>query len=291
MTDLFPGFDDQFVEDNGVSIRIRCGGNGPPLLLLHGHPQTHLMWHRIVPRLSGSFRVVLADLPGYGDSSRPESNERHEPYSKRSMSNILVGVMEQLGYTRFTVVGHDRGGRVGYRMAIDHPKRVERLAVLDIIPTGEAYRRTDRRFAFGYFHWFFLSQPEPFPEQMINSNPDAFYFRGDRSIHEPAALAEYLRCVHDPATVHAMCEDYRAGISIDRELDEQDMDAGRKIGCPTLVLWAGHGELGNWYDVAAVWRAWADDLTVQAVDAGHYMAEQAPSETLAALEPFLVRKR
>jgi haloacetate dehalogenase len=199
--------------------------------------------------------------------------------------------MEQLGHPRFAVVGHDCGGRVAYRMAIDSPERVERLAVLDIVPTGEAFRRIDRRFAFGYFHWFFLSQPAPFPEQVINTNPDTWYFRGDRTIHDPAALAEYLRCVHDPATVKAMCEDYRAGIGIDRELDEQDMDAGRKFGCPTLVLWAAQGELGNWHDVAEIWRAWADDLTAQAIDAGHYMAEQAPSETLAALTSFLLRDR
>lgn len=291
MTELLQGFDDRFVESYGLRIRVRSCGQGPALLLLHGHPQTHVMWHRVAPMLVNEFTVVLADLPGYGDSSAPESSPEHSPYTKRAMARILVDVMGQLGHPRFMVAGHDRGGRCAYRMALDFPDCVLKLAVMDIIPTGEAFRRITVDFAHEFWHWFFLSQPTPVPEQMIGANPEAYYFRGDRSIHDPTALAEYLRCVHDPATVHAMCEDYRAGINFDRQLDDADFAFGRRIDCPVLVLWAEKDKLGEWYDVMDVWRGWADDVRGWAIPSGHYMAEENSKETYEALAAFFRHAR
>lgn len=234
---LFAGFASTLIETDEAMIRVRYGGNGPPLLLLHGHPQTHVMWHAVAPRLAEQFFVVVSDLRGYGESSNPPTTEDHEPYSKRAMARDQVAVMRQLGHERFAVAGHDRGGRVAYRLALDHAAHVSKLAVLDIVPTGEAFRRADMEFGLGYWHWFFLAQPAPFPERLIGLNPNGFYFRGDRSIFHPEALAAYLCAVHDPATIHAMCEDYRAGASFDYALDEADRGR-RRIGCPTLVLWA-----------------------------------------------------
>jgi haloacetate dehalogenase len=244
------------------------------------------MWHRVAPRLAEEFTVVLADLPGYGDSSASATDAEGSPYTKRAMARILVDVMEQLGHHRFAVAGHDRGGRCAYRMALDFPDRVSKLAVLDIIPTGETFARITVDFAFGYWHWFFLSQPAPLPELLIGADPDAYYFRGDRSLHDPAALAEYLRCVRDPATVHAMCEDYRAAIGFDRELDDSDKLAGRRIDCPVLVLWGALGKLDGWYDVLDVWRGWADNVRGEAMQSGHYIAEERPEETIRAFSEF-----
>jgi haloacetate dehalogenase len=199
--------------------------------------------------------------------------------------------MRQLGFERFAVAGHDRGGRVGYRMALDHPERVEKLAVLDIVPTGEMYRRADMSFAMGYWHWFFLPQPSDFPERLIGADPDHFYLerQGALSISglfAPEALAEYRRCWRDPATIHAMCEDYRAGASIDFRLDEADRQGGRRIRCPLLALWGARGKMGEWYDVLAVWRDWADEVQGHAIDCGHYIPEEAPAETARALLRF-----
>ena len=284
---MFPGFDETRIETSEAAIAVRHGGRGPPVLLLHGHPQTHVMWHLTAPALAQACTVVCPDLRGYGDSAKPPTTPDHEPYSKRAMARDMVEVMASLGFDRFAVVGHDRGGRVGYRMALDHPDRVERLAVLDIVPTGEHFRRAEMRFALGYWHWFFLAQPHPFPERVIEADPDAFYFHRGRSMFTPDALAEYRRCYSDPATIHAMCEDYRAAASYDFDLDETDRKAGNRIGCPLLALWGAKGNLPAWYDVLEVWRAWADDVRGQALDCGHYLPEEAPQATLAALRPFL----
>jgi haloacetate dehalogenase len=284
---MFEGFKREIVEIGDVAICARHRGSGPPVLLLHGHPQTHVMWHRVAPRLAERHTVVCADLRGYGDSSKPPTTADHEPYSKRAMGRDMIELMRALGHERFVVVGHDRGGRCGYRMALDRPDRVEALAVLDIIPTGEAFRRADMSFGLGYWHWFFLAQPHPFPERVIGADPDAFYFPGDRSVHDPAAFAEYRRCFSDPATIHAMCEDYRAGASFDTALDEGDRTAGRRIRCPVLALWGARAALPRWYDVLEVWRGWADDLRGHALDCGHYLPEEAPEDTLAALQSFL----
>ena len=282
---MFEGFTLAMIDTGEATLRVRHGGSGPPLLLLHGHPQTHFMWHKLAPRLAQHFSVVMADLRGYGASSKPPTAPDHAPYSKRAMARDMVALMRQLGFEQFFVAGHDRGGRCAYRMALDYPERVRKLAVLDIIPTFEAYRRTDMRFALGYWHWFFLAQPAPLPESMIGANPDNYYFRGTRDLFAPEALADYLRCVHNPATIHAMCEDYRAGATIDYALDEADY-GHRRIACPLLALWGRRGPLDAWYDVPAIWRDWADDVRGLAIDSGHYLAEEAPDATYAALAAF-----
>jgi len=286
---VFPGFIRALIPTPESTICVRHGGSGPPLLLLHGHPQTHVMWHLTAPALAEEYSVVCADLRGYGDSGKPPTAPDHEPYSKRAMARDMVAVMAALGHERFAVVGHDRGGRVAYRMALDHPERVRGLAVLDIVPTGEHFRRAGMDFALGYWHWFFLAQPFDFPERVIGADPDRFYFHRGREIFAEAATAEYRRCYSDPATIHAMCEDYRAGATYDFELDEADRKAGRRIACPLLALWGAKGQVGRWYDVLGVWRNWAADVSGGAIDSGHYLPEEAPEATLRALQPFLRR--
>jgi haloacetate dehalogenase len=283
---VFDGFELTTVDTGEATIRLRHGGSGPPLLLLHGHPQTHAMWHAVAPRLANEFTVVAPDLRGYGESSKPPTTPDHEPYSKRAMARDQVAVMEALGFERFSVCGHDRGGRCAYRLALDHPDRVLKLAVLDIVPTADMWRRADMEFGLVDWHWFFLAQPHPFPERLIAAAPDEFYFRGDRSRFQHEALEDYLRCVRDPDTIHGMCEDYRAGATIDYELDEEDRRAGRRIACPALALWAGRDELGRWFDVVGVWRQWADDVRGRAIDCGHFLAEEAPLEVYAELRAF-----
>jgi haloacetate dehalogenase len=282
---VFEGFELERMDTGEATIRVRHGGGGPPLLLLHGHPQTHAMWNVVAPRLAEDFTVVAADLRGYGKSSKPPTTPDHEPYSKRAMARDQVEVMRQLGFDRFGVAGHDRGGRCAYRLALDHPERVERLAVLDIVPTGDMWHRVDVEFGLVDWHWFFLAQPAPFPEEVIGSNPDTYFFHGDRSRFDPEALEDYLRCVRDPETIHGMCEDYRAGATIDFDLDEADRGR-RRIACPVLALWSGREELGRWFDVLDVWRQWADDVRGRALDCGHFLAEEAPEETYEELRTF-----
>jgi len=277
------------VDVGEVRLRVRRGGSGPPLLLLHGCPQTHMMWGKIAGELARDFTVVAPDLRGYGESSKPPTATDHAPYSKRAMARDLVALMQRLGFEQFFVAGHDRGARCAYRMALDHPERVRKLAVLDIIPTYEAFRRADMTFALGYWHWFFLAQPYPLPERMIGANPDNYYFRSRRDLFAPEALADYLRCVHNPATIHGMCEDYRAGATIDYALDQADYGQ-RRISCPLLALWARQGQLESWYDVLAIWRDWADDVRGCAIDSGHYLAEEAPDATYAELAAFFGAK-
>ena len=288
---MFEGFEQTDIDTGAgaaaATIRVRHGGSGPPLLLLHGNPQTHVMWHMVAPRLAEEFSVVATDLRGYGDSSKPPTAPDHMPYSKRVMALDQLEVMRQLGHERFYVAGHDRGGRVAYRMALDHPQRVLKLAVLDIVPTSEAYRRADMAFGLGYWHWFFLAQPFDFPERLIGADPDYYMLqRGEREqIFAPEALAEYLRCFRNPETIHAICEDYRAGATIDYQLDEADR-VQRRISCPTLALWGRRGALEQWYDTLAIWRDWADDVRGRALDSGHYLPEEAPDETYAELRAF-----
>jgi haloacetate dehalogenase len=284
---MFDGFKRDLIETSAATICARYAGTGPPVLLLHGHPQTHVMWHLTAPALAEDYTVVCADLRGYGDSSNPPTTSDHEPYSKRAMARDMIEVMQSFGFERFTVIGHDRGGRVAYRMALDHPDRVQGLAVLDIAPTGEMFRRADMSFGLGYWHWFFLAQPFDLPERVIGANPDGYYFHRGRRMFDAAALAEYRRCYTDPATIHAMCEDYRAGATFDFELDEADRKAGNRIRCPLLALWGAKGHVHRWYDVLEVWRDWADQVQGQPLDCGHYLAEEAPDATLAALRPFL----
>ncbi len=291
---MFEGFKQRSIDTGEAVIHLRHGGSGPPLLLLHGHPQTHVMWHKIAPRLSQQFTVVAADLRGYGDSSKPPATPDHAPYSKRAMARDQIEVMRQLGFEQFFVAGHDRGGRCAYRMALDHPERVLKLAVLDIVPTGEAFRRADMAFGLGFFHWFFLAQPSPFPERLIAADPDNFYFRhrkvetGERPEYfDSEAFEAYRRAYRNPETIHAMCEDYRAGATVDFEMDEADRGK-RRIACPVLALWGARAEPHRWYDVLDVWRDWAEDVQGHALDCGHYLAEEAPEETYAALRDFFL---
>lgn len=292
--DFLPGFDDRRVEvEPGISIRVRTAGNGPPVLLLHGHPQTLSTWTRVAPTLARTHRVVCTDLRGYGDSSKPPSAPDHAPYSKRVMARDQIAVMRALGHERFAVVGHDRGGRVAHRMALDSPEAVARLAVLDIAPTLTMYERTDRAFATRYFWWFFLIQPPPLPERMIGADP-AFYLRHHLAgqsrtpgVPDPALTAEYLRCYDDPAGIHAICEDYRAAATIDLAHDRADVAAGRRVTAPLLALWGAKGTVGALYDVEETWRDCAEDVRGAALPCGHVLQEEAPDALLAALAPFL----
>jgi haloacetate dehalogenase len=288
---LFPGFEPRRVRTSGTEINLVVGGSGPPLLLLHGYPQTHVMWHRIAPRLAQHFTIVCADLRGYGDSGKPVSDPDHRTYCKRAMAEDQVEVMQALGFPRFTVAGHDRGGRVAHRMARDYPDRIERLAVLDISPTALMYAKTDRAFATAYYHWFFLIQPYDLPERLIGADP-VYYLRkkvggwgtaGIATFH-PAALAEYERCFRNPATIHATCEDYRAAASVDLEHDAAD--ARSKLPCPLLVLWGEKGVVHRLFDPVADWKSVARDVRGKALPSGHYLAEEVPDATYAELLAF-----
>ncbi len=283
---MFEGFETETVDVGEVGIKARVAGNGPPLLLLHGNPQTHAMWHLVAPKLAEDFTVVVTDLRGYGDSSKPPTNEVHGPYSKRAMAEDQVKVMRHFGFERFALCGHDRGGRVGYRMALDHPGVVTGLAVLDIVPTWEAFTRADMSFGLAYWHWFFLAQPSDLPERLLAGEPEKALFRGGSEAFAPEAREEYVRCLRDPETVHAICEDYRAAATIDFAHDEEDRAAGRRVTCPVLALWGSRGNLQEWYDVPEVWRGWADNVEGRALDSGHYIPEEAPEETLAEVRAF-----
>ena len=290
---MFEGFETRDVETSGTTIHLRVGGSGAPLLLLHGYPQSHVMWHKIAPALAERFTVVATDLRGYGDSGKPDGGEGHANYAKRAMALDQVEVMAALGFDRFSVVGHDRGARVTHRLALDHAGRIDKVAILDICPTKAMYEATDMAFATAYYHWFFLIQPFDFPERLIGADPD-FYLEktvgnwrkvSDPGAFTPEALTEYSRCFRDPATIHASCEDYRAAATIDLEHDTADY--GRRIDCPLLVLWGERGVVGKTYDVLGVWGEYAGDLRGRGLPCGHFLAEEAPEETLAELLSFL----
>jgi haloacetate dehalogenase len=289
---LFEGFAMERVETPEAQIGVVRGGEGPPVLLLHGYPQTHAMWHVVAPALAKDFTVVAADLRGYGDSSKPFGDEDHSTYSKRAMAGDLASVMESLGFDSFAVVGHDRGGRVAHRMALDFPDRVTKLAVLDIVPTRHVFETVDGDLATAYYHWFFFIQPYDLPETLIGGNPRYYLHRKLGGWGTPLetfaseALAEYERCF-DTATIHASCEDYRASASIDLTHDGKDQDEGHKVECPLLALWGGRGVMERLYDVEAVWREYAIDVRGKPLDAGHFLAEERPTETIRELKEFL----
>jgi haloacetate dehalogenase len=289
MFDAFASFD---LTRNGVKVHGRIGGRGAPLLLLHGHPQTHANWHRVAPRLAEQFTVVLVDLRGYGDSGRPPADEAHSNYSKREMALDALHAMRAHGFERFGVLAHDRGARVAHRLAADHPQAVERLMLLDIAPTLAMYENTSEAFARAYWHWFFLIQPPPLPEALIDSDP-VRYIRsvmGGRHAglapFTPEALAEYERCAAIPGSAQAICGDYRASAAIDLDHDRADIAAGRRLAQPLRVLWGAHGAVGRSFDVLSLWRERADDVAGGALPCGHYIPEEAPAELLAEALAF-----
>ncbi len=288
---LFPGFTAHTLRTSSAEIHCLVGGSGPPLMLLHGYPQTHAMWHRIAPALAREFTVVCPDLRGYGDSSKPDGGERSVNYSKRAMAADQVEVMHALGHRRFLLAAHDRGARVAHRLCLDHPQAVERVAVLDISPTRIMYARTDKAFASAYYHWFFLIQPYDLPERLIGADP-VYYLRkklgawsGGLAKFDAVALAEYERCFEDPATIHASCEDYRAAAGIDLEHDAAD--AAARVTCPLLVLWGDKGVVNRLFTPLRDWSEVATDVRGLALPSGHFLAEEAPEATLHELRAFL----
>jgi haloacetate dehalogenase len=290
---FFEGFQLEQVGVRAGELRLRRGGSGPPLLLLHGNPQTHAMWHKVAPRLAERYTVVCPDLRGYGGSFKPPASAEHAPYAKRAMAQDMVELMARFGHEDFFLAGHDRGARVAHRLALDHPQRVRKLAVLDIIPTLEHFERADMAFGLGYYHWFWFAQPHPFPETLICAAPEA-WFRAHTSrepkppdFFHPEALADYLAAVRDPEMIRCMCEDYRAAASIDLEHDRASRAAGEKIRCPLLVLWGARAKIEAWYDAAAIWRGYCSrQISGGAVASGHYLAEEAPQEVLERLNAF-----
>ncbi|XVV16406.1 alpha/beta fold hydrolase [Actinoplanes sp. CA-131856] len=288
-----PGFDGYELEQITVgdqTLRVRRGGSGPPLLLLHGYPETHLCWSAVAGELARDFTVVAPDLRGYGGSSKPEPDPEHHAYSKRAMAADMLGLMAKLGHDRFDVAGHDRGGRVGYRLALDSPSAVRRLTVLDVVPTGEVWARADDRFALAYWHWAMLAQPYPVPEILIVHDPDWFFFDiqfgGALRKRDEHTLAEYSHFVNDPDVVRAICEDYRAGATVDRAADDEDQANGRRIACPVQVLWSAGGPVGTWYDPLEVWRGWADDVEGEGLAGGHFLPEENPAAVHRKLRRF-----
>lgn len=297
---MFKGFESAQVDTGEAKIFLRRAGGGPGLLLLHGFPETHLMWRDVAPALAADFTVVCADLRGYGQSSCPPSAPDHAPYAKRAMAGDLAQLMQGLGFARFHVAGHDRGGRVAYRLALDHPGCVEKLAVLDIIPTADVWDRADARLTLGYWPWSLLAQPEPLPETILASGAQAIVdnaLSGWGSAPEafPAAVRQaYVEALQDPTHIHAICEEYRAAASLDRAHDDADRQAGRRIACPVLALWSGHGALAEWYGEEGgplgLWRNWADKISGKAMPGGHFFPEEKPAATAAALGNFFAGK-
>ena len=292
--DLFPGFSIQDIAtDDGVQIRVRTGGQGAPLLMLHGHPQTHAIWHKVAPALAERCTLVLADLRGYGDSSKPAGDPDHANYSKRTLARDMLRVMQALGHPRFDVLAHDRGARVAHRLALDHGAAVRRLVLLDIAPTLAMYEQTSEAFARAYWHWFFLIQPAPLPERLIEADPAAYVreVMGRRSAglapFDPRALAEYARTLALPGTAHGICEDYRASSGIDLDHDRADRDAGTRLAVPLLALWGLEGVVHRCFQPLDEWRRVATDVRGQPLPCGHYIAEEAPDALLAQALPFL----
>jgi haloacetate dehalogenase len=296
LADLFPGYASEWINTGAGRIFARVGGNGPPLLLLHGFSETHVMWHRVAPQLADKFTLIIADLPGYGWSDMPRSDDEHTPYTKRAMAQAMIEAMRQLGHVHFALAGHDRGGRVSYRLALDHPGALSRLAVLDILPTYDYWQNMDRLYALKIFHWAFLAQPYPLPETLIGGNPDFFLRQKmagqtksrDLSAIDPRALEHYLAAFRDPSRLHAMCEDYRAGAHADFEHDKADRDAGHRITVPMLALWGDDGIARAAAAPLDTWQAWATNVAGMPIDAGHFLCEEAADETAEALREFFI---
>jgi haloacetate dehalogenase len=299
LADLFPGFGSEWINTSKGRVFARVGGSGPPLILFHGYPQTHVMWHKVAPDLSQRFTLVIPDLPGYGWSDIPETDKDHLNFSKRAWAQTMVEVMEKLGHVRFGVVGHDRGGRVAYRLALDHPGRISRLATLDIVPTYDYWAGMGRARAVRSYHWSFLAQHEPLPETMIGANP-RLYFKSTlagwgratkEEIFDPRAMEHYLKALEAPERIHAICEDYRAGAFADFEIDKADVAAGNKIKMPMLALWGSAGlAAAHGPSPLEVWQRWADNVHGEAIEAGHFIAEENPQATVASLTKFFLEQ-
>lgn len=293
MSSLFPSFKSELIHVNGVQIMARIGGSGAPLLLLHGHPQTHAIWHRIAPQLTASHTVVMTDLRGYGDSSKPQGTPDHSNYAKRTMALDQVEVMRHLGFETFDVLAHDRGARVAHRLALDHPEAVKRMVLLDVAPTLAMYEQTSDAFARAYWHWFFLIQPAPLPERLIEADPAAYVrdVMGRRSAglapFDPQALAEYVRCLALPGTAHGICEDYRASAGIDLAHDRLDLKQGHLLKLPLLVLWGQEGVVHKCFKPLDEWKKVATNVQGEALPCGHYIAEEAPELLMKHVQAFL----
>jgi haloacetate dehalogenase len=296
LADLYPDFESRWIDTTAGKLFCRVGGKGAPLLLIHGYPQTNVMWHRVAPALSERFTLVIPDLPGYGWSQVPQPSPDHAPYDKRSMANAMVELMEQIGHIRFRLAGHDRGGRVAYRLALDHPERVEKVAVLDIVPTYEMWAGMDKTLAVKAWHWLFMAQREPLPEMLIKGAPTPFQDwvmsswtkAKNLSAFDARALSHYRAFFQSPDRIHAACEDYRAGHRIDPEHDTADKEAGRKIAAPLLALWGETGIVAE-RSPLDTWRDWATKVSGQPIDSGHFLAEENPTATAAALLAFFGR--
>ena len=290
---MFDDLKDVSATVDGVRIKAIQGGNGPALLLLHGHPQTHAIWHKVVPELTKHFTVVASDLRGYGDSGKPEGLPDHSNYSKRRMAQDQVDLMRTLGHESFAVLAHDRGGRVAVRMALDHPAAIKKLITLDVAPTLAMYEKTSFEFARAYWHWFFLVRPAPFPETLIRADADLYLKQtiGARSAglkpFTPEAYAEYLRCLQQPDTAHGICEDYRASVTIDLEHDRESLAKGQKITCDFLALWGAEGVIEKCFDPVAEWKHFSDNVSGHSLPCGHYIPEEAPELLLERVLPFL----
>jgi len=280
------------IEVNGVELCVSSGGAGPPLILLHGFPQTRFVWHRVAPALAERFRLIIPDLRGYGDSAAPPGDEQHANYSKRTMAQDIIALADELGIDRFALAGHDRGGRVGYRLVLDHPGRVSRFCAVDIIPTLDAWEEMDTAALVSAFHWTLLASKAPLPEQLIGQNPELFYrallerWASDIERLDPAAVESYLGQYRDPARIHAQCEDYRAGATVDRQLDLASRAAGERLDCPVLLLWSRGYLADKAVSPVATWRKWADDVREQAFDCGHFIVEEEPGRAARAMLDF-----
>ena len=286
---LFEKFALEYVDAGPVRLRVRHGGSGYPVLLLHGHPRTHTTWHRVAPLLAAEFSVVCPDLRGYGQSAKPPVTDDHSSYSKRAMAGDCLTLMRELGYDRFAVVGHDRGAYVAFRLAMDHPGAVSHLTIADAVPIGDALARCDARFAQAWWHWFFLGSPAAEAHRVISADPDAWYHSQDkRARMGEENWADFMTAIHDPGTVLAMCEDYRAGLGPDRAADDADRAAGRRLQCPARIVWATRDDMADLYgDVLAVWREWADDVSGAPIESGHHIAEEAPRPFAAQIASFV----
>ena len=294
MINFFSEFELSTIKTKRGIIRYRKAGKGPALLMLHGNPQTHAMWHKIAPKLVKEYTVICPDIPGYGKSFKPSVTENHEPYSKVNMASDLINFMELLGFDKFYILGHDRGARIAHRLALNYSKNVIKMILLDIIPTIEHFERTNMEFAMGYYHWFWLAQRSPIPESVINKAPEEWFFahtsreKKDKDFFHPMALSDYLECIKNPETINAICEDYRAAATIDMIDDKKSRDDNIKINVPLLILWGNKGKLEQWYQTLSIWKKYCSkEVKGNAINSGHYLAEENPDEVIESIKNFL----